>query len=112
MTSVFNVPSTIIVGGGASEEVGTQAKRCGARRVLLVTDPYMVNSGLAGRITDILKQAGIAVTLFADVEPDPTDRNVADGLSAFHGDDCEAIVGLGGGSSLDCAKGHFNNDSQ
>jgi len=105
MTSVFNVPSTIIVGGGASEEVGTQAKRCGARRVLLVTDPYMVNSGLAGRITDILKQAGIAVTLFADVEPDPTDRNVADGLSAFQEGDCEAIVGLGGGSSLDCAKG-------
>jgi alcohol dehydrogenase class IV len=105
MTSIFNVPSTIIVGGGASEEVGAQAKRFGAKRILLVTDPYMVNCGLAGHISDILEKEGIAVTLFGDVEPDPTDRNVADGLSAFQRDACEAIVGLGGGSSLDCAKG-------
>ncbi|MBN2058954.1 MAG: iron-containing alcohol dehydrogenase [Deltaproteobacteria bacterium] len=104
MTSIFNIPSTIIVGGGASKEVGVQTKKYEARRILLVTGPYMVNSGLAGRISDILKQEGIAVTLFGDVEPDPTDRNVADGLAAFKGDDCEAIVGLGGGSSMDCAK--------
>ncbi len=104
MTSIFNVPSTIIVGGGASEEVGAQAKKYGAGRILLVTDPYMVSCGLAGRISDILEQAKIGVTLFGSVEPDPTDRNVADGLSAFREGGCEAIVGLGGGSSLDCAK--------
>jgi alcohol dehydrogenase len=98
------VPSTIIVGSGASEEVGAQSKRYGAKRILLVTDQYMVNSGLAGRISDILKQEGIDVTLFGGVEPEPTDRNVVDGLAAFQGVDCEAIIGLGGGSSLDCAK--------
>src|SRR5258708_6419568 len=77
----FNVPSTIIVGGGASHQLAAQAARLGARRALLVTDATMVASGWAKRCADQLATANIAATVFSGVQPDPTDENVRDGLA-------------------------------
>jgi alcohol dehydrogenase class IV len=104
MSTIFNVPATIVTGAGASRELAPQLARLGARRVLLVTDAFMEKSGLAERFTRELEQAGIAVTLFARVQPDPTDENVREGLRAFIAGSCEAIVALGGGSPIDAAK--------
>ncbi len=104
MATQFNIPSTIIVGGGASKEVGTQAKRLGVKNVLLVTDSYMENCGLAGKVADSMKGVGVNVTVFAGVQPDPTDLNVLDGLEILRRNDCGMVVGLGGGSPMDCAK--------
>lgn len=104
MSSMFNVPSTIITGGGASNEAGIQAKKFNAKKVLLVTDTFMVDSGLAGRITDVIKKEKIDVTLFSGVRPDPTDSDVIKGLDVFRKNNCDIIVGLGGGSPMDCAK--------
>ncbi len=80
MATPFNIPATIIVGGGASNEVGTQAKRFGVKNALLVTDSYMENSGLAGKVADSMKRADINVTVFSGVQPDPTDLNVLEGI--------------------------------
>jgi alcohol dehydrogenase class IV len=102
--SQFNVPATLVVGAGAARELVPQLVRLGARRVLLVTDAFMESSGMAGRFVRELELAAIAVELFAGVQPDPTDSNVSQGLSAFRGARCEAIVALGGGSSIDAAK--------
>ena len=104
MATPFNIPATIIVGGGASNEVGAQAKRFGVKNVLLVTDSYMENSGLAGKIADSMKRADVNVTLFSGVQPDPTDLNVLEGLEILKKNDCGMVVGLGGGSPMDCAK--------
>jgi alcohol dehydrogenase class IV len=104
MLSQFNVPSTIVVGAGASKQAGAQAKRLGASRVLLVTDSRMEQCGLAGQVVDSLKTEGIEAAVFAGVQPDPTDRNVRDGLAKFRETACDAIVGLGGGSPIDAAK--------
>ncbi len=104
MLAQFNVPSTLIVGGGASSEVGAQAKRLKAKRAFLVTDTYMVDSGLAGRMVDCLKGEGIETTVFADVQPDPTDDNVIQGLDRLKRADCDIVVALGGGSPTDAAK--------
>ena len=104
MATMFNIPSTIIVGGGASAEAGVQAKRFKASKILLVTDAYMVDCGLAGKITDKIKKEGVGVEVFSGVNPDPTDRNVCDGLEIFKETSCRAIVALGGGSPMDCAK--------
>ncbi|MCC6356968.1 MAG: iron-containing alcohol dehydrogenase, partial [Verrucomicrobiae bacterium] len=57
--SQFNVPSTILVGGGVSEHVGMIAKRWGATRVLIVTDQGMVQMGVAGRMEATLRAAGL-----------------------------------------------------
>jgi len=100
----FNVPATIIEGGGASNEVGAQAKRYGVKNALLVTDSYMVNSGLAGTVTDSMKGADVNVAVYSGVQPDPTDLNVHEGLKILKENHCGMVVGLGGGSPMDCAK--------
>ena len=100
----FNVPSTIIIGGGASQQLATQAARLGARRALLVTDATMVASGWAKRCGDQLAAVNIATSVFSGVQPDPTDENVRDGLALLRKDNCDLVIGFGGGSPMDAAK--------
>src|SRR5262245_60074048 len=95
---VFNVPATIICGGGAVAELAAQLQRIGIGRVLLVTDEFMVQSGLAPRVEADLRRAGIEVGSFAGVQPDPTEQNVLDGLARFRALGAGAVVALGGGS--------------
>lgn len=104
MITEFNIPGTLIIGAGASKELVPRLARLRARRALLVTDAFMEASGLAGRFVRELGEAGIAVALFAGVQPDPTDNNVRDGLIAFVGGNCDVVVALGGGSAIDAAK--------
>src|SRR6185436_6436443 len=104
MAAAFNVPSTIIVGGGARREVVTQLQRHDAQRVLLVTDEGMLRLGPGREIAAILTEAGLAVSVFSGVQPDPTDHNVLDGLEQFRAETCQAIVAVGGGSPIDAAK--------
>lgn len=104
MNAQFNVPSTILVAGGASQQLAAQAVRLGGRRALLVTDATMVASGLAKRCADQLAAANIPATVFSGVKPDPTDENVRDGLKLLRQEHCDIVVGLGGGSPMDAAK--------
>ncbi len=104
MISQFNIPSTVLTGAGASRELVPQLQRLGARRVLLVTDAFMVTSGLAGTVVREMENAGLAVALFAGVQPDPTDVNVRDGFRIFADQRCDTLVALGGGSPIDAAK--------
>lgn len=104
MISQFNIPSTVLTGAGASRELVPQLQRLGARRVLLVTDAFMVTSGLAGTVVREMEKAGLAVALFAGVQPDPTDVNVRDGFRIFADQRCDTLVALGGGSPIDAAK--------
>jgi alcohol dehydrogenase class IV len=102
--STFQIPATIVTGGGSSRDVGDHARRLGAQRALLVTDPFMVSSGVAGAIHDRLVQAGVRTTVFDGVQPDPTDDNVAHGFAAMRAADAEVVVAVGGGSAIDAAK--------
>ncbi len=105
MAQEFQSPSKIITGDGSAREVGAQAKALGARRVVLVTDKILhgktdaVSSAVA-----CLKDSGLAVEVFDDVEPDPmvgTARRSAEFSRTVAPD---LVVGLGGGSPLDIAK--------
>jgi len=104
MTAQFNIPATVITGAGASAELVPQLIRLGARSVLLVTDAFMVSSGLAARFQSTMLDAGLGVALFDGVQPDPTDSNVRQGVRMFAERQCDAIVALGGGSPIDAAK--------
>jgi len=104
MVAQFNIPSTVIVGAGASKELAAQAKRIKARRVLVVTDSYIEQCGVAGQIINSLAKEGIKTSTFSGVQPDPTDKNVLDGLLHFKETGADLVVGLGGGSPMDVAK--------
>ena len=104
MNAHFNIPATIVSGGGAISELAPQLKRLGVARVLLVTDEFMMQSGLAARVEADLSKDAIEVAVFSGVQPDPTEENVVAGLARFRAAGAEAIVALGGGSPIDCAK--------
>lgn len=105
MPTTFSLPSTIITGAGSSEKVGEQAKRLGATKALIVTDPGILKIGYTDQIANNLNNAGIISTIFSDVTPDPTLQNVTDGLKQFADENCDLIVSIGGGSAIDCGKG-------
>ncbi len=102
--SAFHVPATILVGGGARREVVAQLQRLAIQRVLLVTDVGMMQLGPAREIAALLEEAGVSVTIFDGVQPDPTDKNVIDGLALYQSERCQALVAVGGGSPIDAAK--------
>lgn len=104
MIAQFNVPATVLTGAGASRELVPQCLRLGVQRIFFVTDPFLEASGIAGGHVRDLEKAGIAVSLFSGVQPDPTDANVRDGLHRYREHRCDAIVALGGGSPIDAAK--------
>jgi len=102
--ATFQVPGTIVTGAGASRTVGEHARALGADRALIVTDPFMRASGIAGAVEDHLEAAGVGTSVFDGVRPDPTDENVADGLEVLEASGAGVVVAVGGGSALDAAK--------
>ena len=101
----INIPSIIITGAGAFDEAARQAARTGMKRVLIVSDPYLVDQGLPGSIVDQCGKAGIEACVYGDVTPEPTDVNVEEGLAILLENDCDGIIAVGGGSSIDAGKG-------
>lgn len=101
----FFMPTVNLMGAGAVQETGKQAKLLGGKKVLLVTDAYLEKIGMAREIADIIKKEGIKVKIYGGAEPNPTDKNVHDGFDIYKKEGCDLIVSLGGGSSHDCAKG-------
>lgn len=104
MTFQFNIPSTVLIGGGVSQQLAAESKRLGGQRALLVTDRTLMMNGLAARFASQLEAAGITTVLFSEVQPDPTDLNVRDGLEMLRSARCDLVIGLGGGSPMDAAK--------
>jgi alcohol dehydrogenase len=95
----------VVFGPGKIGELGKLAGELGAKRVLLVTDQGLETAGHPQKGIAALESAGLAVSVFDDVEPNPTTDDVDRGLAVAHGVGIDLIVGLGGGSSMDCAKG-------
>jgi len=95
----------IVFGPEKIDSLGALAGELGARRVLVVSDPGIVAVGHAERGLASLRKAGIECHLYDGVEENPTTGNVDAGTALAKRHDPELIVGLGGGSSMDCAKG-------
>lgn len=104
MIAQLQIPSTVILGGGARLQLATEVQKLHVHRALLVTDAFMVLSGVADQMARQLREAGIATSVFSDVQPDPSVKNVMDGLAALKQSDAELVIGLGGGSPMDAAK--------
>jgi alcohol dehydrogenase class IV len=96
--------ATRIVWGPAEKTVTEEAAHLGAGRVLLVTDPGLLESGLADVLRGGLERSGVVVTVFAGVAGNPTTGDVAAATASAIEAGSEAIVALGGGSPIDVAK--------
>jgi alcohol dehydrogenase len=95
----------VVFGPGTLEQLGKIAQSVGGRRAFVVSDPGIVAAGYAGRAIQLLEAAGLEAHLFDGVEENPTTRHVEAGLAAAKQRGVDLFVGLGGGSSMDCAKG-------
>jgi alcohol dehydrogenase len=95
----------VVFGAGTLARLGELVLELGGAKVLLVTDPGLEAAGHPQRATAYLKEAGLSVAVFDGVEENPTTRHVEQGLQCAQDEQIDFLVALGGGSSMDCAKG-------
>lgn len=100
----FLAPESVF-GAGAAALAGRYVQNLGARRVLLVTDEGVRALPWFADILRVIAEAGVTVETFSDVHPNPRDFEVMRGAEVFRAKSCDAIVAVGGGSPMDCAKG-------
>ena len=101
----FFIPTVSLMGVGCAKEAGEQAKALGASKLLIVTDAGLAAMGVADTIKGYVEAAGLEAVIFDGAEPNPTDKNVHDGVKVYEDNKCDGIITLGGGSSHDCGKG-------
>src|SRR5690349_12591347 len=95
----------VITGAGSVVRVGRLARELGVKDILVVTDPGIAAAGHAGRVQQSLIDAGLRVTLFDHAKENPTTKCVDDCLAVARSAGIDCLIGLGGGSSMDTAKG-------
>ena len=101
--STFYVPAINLIGKGVINEVGPYVKELGYKKALLVTDTFIASSDILPKVTKPLDAEGIDYVVFSDVDPNPSCKNVLDGLKALQENNCDFIISLGGGSPQDAA---------
>lgn len=101
--ATFYVPAVNLIGKGVVNEVGPYIKELGYKKALLVTDKYIEGSDILPKTLKPLDTEGIEYVIFSDVEPNPTCKNVTDGVAALQEHGCDFIISLGGGSPQDAA---------
>lgn len=101
----YFMPTVNLMGAGAAKKVGEQVKSLGGKHALIVTDVVLNKMGMADTIRGYIEAEGIKVTVYDGAEPNPTDKNVHDGVKVLQDNGCDVIISLGGGSPHDCAKG-------
>lgn len=91
-------------GSGAINEIIGEIERGAYKHIFVCTDPDLVKFGVTAKITDLLSKNNIPFTVYDKIKPNPTIQNVQDGVAAFKECKADAIIAVGGGSSMDTAK--------
>ena len=105
MSVRFMLNETSYFGKGAREELAPEIKNRGFKKAFVVTDKSLAECGVINKVTDVLERAGIPFEVYSEVKPNPTIKNVTDGIEACKKSGADVIVAVGGGSSIDTAKG-------
>ena len=105
MSTKFVLNETSYFGRGAREELVGEIKKRNFKKVFLVTDKSLVQAGVIDKVTEVLDNAKIKYDMYSEIKPNPTIKNVLDGVSACKKSRADLIVAVGGGSSMDTAKG-------
>ena len=105
MSTRFILNETSYFGKGARKELPEEIKKRGFKKVFLVSDKSLVEAGVTKKVEDILKKNKIAYDLYDRIKPNPTIKNVLEGVALCKESKADLIVAVGGGSSIDTAKG-------
>ena len=98
-------PSLILYGLGCASRIGEAMKQLEGKRALLVTDCVLLKSGQVDEIQTVLRQSAIDIEIYPGVNRETEDIHIEEGLKIFKDSSCDSIIGLGGGSCIDAAKG-------
>ncbi|MBP5498804.1 MAG: iron-containing alcohol dehydrogenase, partial [Muribaculaceae bacterium] len=105
MVNRFILNEVSYFGPGARKELPAVVQRLGFKKALIVTDEGLIKFGVVKMVTEVLDAANIPYEIFSDVKPNPTVTNVKNGVAAFAASGADFIIAIGGGSSMDTAKG-------
>ena len=105
MANRFILNETSYFGRGAREVLGNEIKSRGFKKILVVTDKSLLEVGVTKKVLDTLDESGIDYEVFSELKPNPSVKNVKDGVVKCRECGADAIVAVGGGSAIDTAKG-------
>jgi len=100
----WNYPTTIWFGNGRINEISQACKKLGIKNPLFVTDEGLVKLDIVENTVNILKTDGLNFTVYSDVQGNPTEKNVVDGVAHFKKNKHDGVIAFGGGSAIDAAK--------
>ena len=100
----WNYPTTVRFGAGRVSELGEAVKAAKITNPLFVTDPVVAKMPMTQTALDTLAAAGMPAKLFAEVQPNPVESNLAAGIAAYKAGGHDGVVAFGGGSALDAGK--------
>lgn len=105
MSYKFFMPAISLMGADCLKDAGDQVGELGFKKALIVTDKVLGQIGIVKKVTDVLDNKNIEYAIYDETKPNPTVRNVNDGLALLKEKECDFVISLGGGSAHDCAKG-------
>ena len=100
----YFLPPRIEFGDGAIQKLGEHVKAFESEKPLLVSDAGVINAGILAKAIDALEASGLPSATYSDIEPNPTDISITDGVEAYTSEACDAVIAVGGGSVMDAAK--------
>ncbi|TBH04933.1 iron-containing alcohol dehydrogenase, partial [Rhizobium leguminosarum] len=104
ITANWSYPTSVKLGRGRIAELADACKSLGIKKPLLVTDRGLASMAITKTALDILEDAGLGRAIFADVDPNPNEKNLEAGVRAFKDGGHDGVVAFGGGSGLDLGK--------
>ncbi|WP_108838000.1 iron-containing alcohol dehydrogenase [Tateyamaria sp. Alg231-49] len=104
LTANWSYPTAVRFGAGRISEIGDACAAAGIKNPLLITDRGLAEMEITAKTLDLLEAAGLGRAIFADVDPNPNEKNAAAGVQAFKDGGHDGVVAFGGGSGLDLGK--------
>jgi len=101
---IYYIPPVNLLGAGCLSELKDPISKLGCKKALVVSDAFLHECGVVDRVLEILKDTKIEYSVFYDTKPNPTVKNVNDGLAILKKEHCDFVISVGGGSPQDCAK--------
>ena len=105
MANRFVLNETSYHGAGAIKDIATEAKGRGYKKAFVCSDPDLIKFGVTKKVIDVLEGAGLDYEIYSNIKPNPTIENVQTGVEAFKKSGADYLIAIGGGSSMDTAKG-------